>query len=296
MQSNVALTVPEMTSDLPAAATIHMNNQVMPLIQARAFDEVIVESGGRQHHRQISIMVRLSACPIDISLASTGLATSATAIAPVAGAPVTTMVPHPTCRWPFAQKRAVDAILALTGLVALSPLLLLAITAIKLTSRGPAIFKQRRTGLNLSTFEVWKLRTMRIDSSSVERPFRQAQYGDERVTAIGRILRKYSIDELPQLVNVLRGEMSLVGPRPHPLALDEHFRHRLQLFDARYRMLPGITGLAQVNGCRGETDTLEKMQQRLDFDLLYIRNWSLWLDLKILLLTMAGRFTHPNAY
>ena len=207
-----------------------------------------------------------------------------------------TVLRHRMRGWPSIKKRAVDAVLALTGLILTAPLLLLAIAAIRLTSKGPAIFKQHRTGLNLSTLAVWKLRTMRMDNGPAGQPYRQARYGDKRVTALGRILRRYSIDELPQLVNVLRGEMSLVGPRPHPLALDESFRSRLHLFDARYCMLPGITGLAQVNGCRGETDTLEKMQRRLDFDLLYIRNWSMWLDLKILFLTVSGRFTHPNAY
>ena len=129
-----------------------------------------------------------------------------------------------------------------------------------------------------------------------EEPFLQARPGDARITRIGRLLRHLSIDELPQLFNVLRGEMSLVGPRPHPQALNEQFANRLPLYAARHRVLPGITGLAQVYGFRGETDTLEKMAKRLEYDLTYIRKWSIWLDLKIILLTLTGRFTDPNAY
>jgi putative colanic acid biosynthesis UDP-glucose lipid carrier transferase len=117
-----------------------------------------------------------------------------------------------------------------------------------------------------------------------------------RITRVGRLLRQLSIDELPQLANVLRGEMSLVGPRPHPLPLNERFANQVALYSARHRVLPGITGLAQIYGCRGETDTLEKMTARVRYDLQYIRDWSLWLDLRIIAATLLGRFLHANAY
>ena len=129
----------------------------------------------------------------------------------------------------------------------------------------------------------------------LDAPFRQAQRQDDRVTRVGAVLRRLSIDELPQLMNVIRGEMSLVGPRPHPLPLNRNFEGRLHRYADRHLVLPGITGLAQINGCRGETDTVEKMAKRLEYDLIYIRKWSLWLDFKILLMTLTGKFLHPNA-
>ena len=137
---------------------------------------------------------------------------------------------------------------------------------------------------------MWKFRTMRCNDGA-ENSFRQACRGDERVTKVGRILRRLSIDELPQLLNILSGDMSLVGPRPHPLPLNDQFGKQLPLYAARHRVPPGITGLAQINGCRGETDTLEKMAKRLEYDFTYIANWSFWLDLRILFITLAGKFT-----
>lgn len=190
-------------------------------------------------------------------------------------------------------KAVMDRVLALLLLLSLSPLLLLIAVAIRLDSPGPVLFSQSRHGGGGRVIRVLKFRSMvhRDQADS-----RQARRGDPRVTRVGAFLRRSSLDELPQLINVLRGEMSLVGPRPHPLALNEEFSGRLAAYMQRHRVKPGITGLAQIHGYRGETDTLEKMQKRLEYDLDYIENWSLWLDLKILARTALTGWTDRNAY
>lgn len=190
-------------------------------------------------------------------------------------------------------KMVFDRIIAAGLLVALSPLLLLIVILIKLDSRGAVLFSQPRHGGGGRVIRVLKFRSMRPGDAN---DARQAQRGDPRVTRVGRWLRRTSLDELPQLINVLRGEMSLVGPRPHPLALNEAFSERLTAFMQRHRVKPGITGLAQINGYRGETKQLEKMQKRLEYDLYYIENWSLWMDLKILARTALSGWTDRNAY
>jgi putative colanic acid biosysnthesis UDP-glucose lipid carrier transferase len=166
--------------------------------------------------------------------------------------------------------------------------------AIKLTSPGPAIFRQRRYGLNGEIVDIWKFRTMTVCEDSENVP--QAKKNDARITTLGKFLRRTSLDEFPQLVNVLQGRMSLVGPRPHAVAHNEQYRKLIHGYMLRHKVKPGITGWAQVNGWRGETDTLGKMEKRIDYDLEYIRNWSLWLDIKIILLTLFRGFLGKNAY
>ncbi|HUB64832.1 MAG TPA: exopolysaccharide biosynthesis polyprenyl glycosylphosphotransferase [Methylocella sp.] len=180
-------------------------------------------------------------------------------------------------------KRALDMIFAAAALVFLSPLLVTVAIAIKLDSRGPAIFRQRRTGCNGTQFVILKFRTMTVleDGLTVT----QACPGDPRVTRVGKWLRRSSIDELPQLFNVLKSDMSLVGPRPHALAHDLEYKAQIAKYDRRYQVKPGITGWAQVNGLRGETRHLEQMAERIALDLWYINHWSLTLDIYILLRT-----------
>lgn len=191
-------------------------------------------------------------------------------------------------------KRFEDILVSvLMGLI-LSPILLLTALAIKLESRGPVIFKQRRYGIDGKEFLVWKFRSMTVLEDGGDVP--QATPRDSRVTRIGTFIRKYSIDELPQLVNVLNGSMSLVGPRPHAVAHNEYYRDRVHGYMARHKIKPGITGWAQVNGCRGETDVIEKMQRRLRYDLEYIQNWSIALDIRILLKTLSTLLFDKNAY
>jgi lipopolysaccharide/colanic/teichoic acid biosynthesis glycosyltransferase len=167
--------------------------------------------------------------------------------------------------------------------------------AIRLESRGPIFFRQRRHGYNNEVIEIIKFRTMRVVEDG-EKIFTQAKMNDDRVTRLGRMLRRTNIDELPQLLNVLQGEMSIVGPRPHPLALNMLFQDRIAPFSRRHNVKPGLTGWAQVNGFRGPTDIIEKMQRRVEYDLYYIDNWSLLFDFKIILMTLFSKSSYLNAY
>ncbi|MCR4300052.1 MAG: undecaprenyl-phosphate glucose phosphotransferase [Sulfuricaulis sp.] len=173
------------------------------------------------------------------------------------------------------------------------PMIIIAI-GVKLSSPGPIIFRQHRYGLRGNRISVWKFRTMTVSESDAT--VVQAKKNDPRVTRIGAFLRRTSLDELPQLINVLEGKMSLVGPRPHAVAHNEQYRKQVDRYMLRHKVKPGITGLAQVNGWRGETDTLDKMQMRIKFDLAYIQNWSLYLDLKIIYQTMFKVISDRNAY
>jgi putative colanic acid biosynthesis UDP-glucose lipid carrier transferase len=201
---------------------------------------------------------------------------------------------HPFYGGIWTLKKLEDMILGSLILVLISPLMLLIVLVIKLTSPGPALFKQRRHGLNGEIIKIYKFRTMStLDDGDV---VIQATKDDARITPIGKILRRTSLDELPQFINVLQGSMSIVGPRPHALSHNEHYRELIDSYMQRHKVKPGITGWAQVNGFRGETDTLEKMQARVDFDLYYINHWSLGLDLKIIMLTVFNGFSGKTAY
>lgn len=205
-------------------------------------------------------------------------------VAEVDGLPAIFLNESPLTSRPTAalSKSLLDKSLALLAILVLSPLLLLFALLIKLTSPGPVIFKQDRHGWNGEVIKVWKFRSMRMHA---DQEVRQASRNDSRITPVGRFIRRTSIDELPQLFNVLQGHMALVGPRPHAVAHNDYYSGKIHAYMARHRIKPGITGLAQINGCRGETETLEKMQKRVDIDLLYINTWSLWLDIKILVKT-----------
>jgi undecaprenyl-phosphate glucose phosphotransferase len=191
-------------------------------------------------------------------------------------------------------KRLEDIAISSVLLLILAPVMFLIALGIKLTSPGPAIFRQQRYGLRGNKIEVRKFRTMMVREN--DGPIVQARKDDPRVTRFGSFLRRTSLDELPQLINVLRGSMSLVGPRPHAVAHNEQYRRLIDRYMLRHKVKPGITGWAQVNGWRGETDTLEKMQKRVEFDLAYIHNWSLSLDVKILFLTAFRVLADKNAY
>ena len=183
----------------------------------------------------------------------------------------------------------------LAGLILLAIAIPLAVitVAVRRGSPGPVIFRQRRYGLNGKEFEIRKFRTMTVIENGAE--FVQARPGDSRVTPLGAFLRRTSLDELPQFINVLRGDMSIVGPRPHPIALDEQHRRLIPSYFFRHKIRPGITGLAQINGFRGPTDTLDNMRGRIEHDIEYIDQWSLMLDLKIIWLTVARGFVDKNA-
>lgn len=200
----------------------------------------------------------------------------------------------PLADWSPIIKRTEDIIIASLALVVTLPILITAIIAVKLDSKGPAFYRQRRRGLNRQVIQVLKLRTLSVSDGDDQ--VRQVTPGDDRVTSVGRILRRTSIDELPQLWNVLKGDMSIVGPRPHALIHDEQFSSMLEDYANRHQVKPGITGLAQVNGLRGETSTPEQIENRLAKDMAYVKSWSLWLDLKIIARTLIIVVTGRNAY
>jgi putative colanic acid biosynthesis UDP-glucose lipid carrier transferase len=191
-------------------------------------------------------------------------------------------------------KRASDIVLATAILVMIAPLMLAIAAGVKLSSPGPALFRQRRYGLDGREIVVYKFRSMTVlEDGNV---IRQATRGDNRVTRFGSFLRSTSLDELPQFINVLQGRMSVVGPRPHAVAHNEMYRKVIRGYMIRHKVKPGITGLAQVNGMRGETDSIDKMEMRIEYDLAYLRSWSLWLDLKIVLKTIVVVLKRQNAH
>ena len=203
------------------------------------------------------------------------------------------------CETPFSGlngvlKRLSDILFSAFILVLISPILLIITLAVKLTSPGPALFSQKRYGLDGEEIVVYKFRSMTVCDDGDE--IKQATRNDARVTKLGAVLRKYSLDELPQFINVLQGRMSVVGPRPHAVAHNEMYRGMIKGYMMRHKVKPGITGWAQVNGCRGETDTVEKMQKRIEYDLDYLRNWSLGLDAIIILNTVVTVFKTDDTY
>jgi putative colanic acid biosysnthesis UDP-glucose lipid carrier transferase len=210
------------------------------------------------------------------------------------GIPVVALCETPFYGYRGVVKRIMDIALALTVLIVALPLLLALALMVRLSSPGPVIFKQRRYGLDGREIIVYKFRTMTVveDGSDIV----QARKVDPRITGVGRFMRRYSLDELPQLLNVLQGHMSLVGPRPHAVAHNEEYRKLIKGYMIRHKVPPGITGLAQVNGCRGETARVEDMQARINYDLEYLRHWSPLLDFKILFLTAVRLLRDEKAY
>jgi putative colanic acid biosynthesis UDP-glucose lipid carrier transferase len=212
----------------------------------------------------------------------------------IAGLPVLTLSETPLTGTRLLFKAVEDFVLSALILLLVSPLLLIIAIAVKLDSQGPVFFKQARNGWSGKTFSIWKFRSMYVHQPEAGQ-VKQATRNDPRVTRVGASLRRTSLDELPQLINVLTGSMSLVGPRPHAVQHDAEYSKRIDSYFARHNIKPGITGLAQVRGLRGETTSDEQMQQRVEADIEYINNWSLWLDFTILLRTV-GALTGRNAY
>jgi putative colanic acid biosynthesis UDP-glucose lipid carrier transferase len=212
----------------------------------------------------------------------------------VGGMPVIAICETPFMGLNSMIKRASDIVIGAVILLTLAPLMLMIALAVRLSSPGPVIFRQRRYGLYGEEIIVYKFRSMTVaeDSEHVV----QARKDDQRVTKIGAFLRRTSLDELPQFINVLQGRMSIVGPRPHAVAHNEQYRKLIKGYMLRHKVKPGITGWAQVNGLRGETATLDRMEARIQHDLDYLRNWSLWLDLWIILKTVKVVLTRENAY
>jgi Undecaprenyl-phosphate glucose phosphotransferase len=260
--------------------------------------EVVIALPGADERRVLDTVSRFASLPVDVRLApdQAGFALARHQLLGGAGLPLVTVSTRPIRDWGKLLKELVDRLGAALLLAFLAPLFLVVAAAIKLDSRGPVFFRQPRNGFNHSTFMMWKFRSMQVAVEPPDAPYRQATRNDPRITRVGGFLRRTSIDELPQLINVLKGEMSLVGPRPHPIALDDQYMSLIDQYATRHAVLPGITGWAQVNGYRGETDTDEKMAGRIAHDLNYIRNWSFSLDFWILCLTVIRGFVHKNAY
>ncbi len=244
-----------------------------------------------EHLRQVPVEVAWAPQPVAEGVPVLGAAM-------LGSQPLVLLQRRPIDGWRYLTKEALDRTLALLALILLLPLLLVIAAAIKLSSAGPALYRQPRYGFNREVIEIFKFRSMysACCDPSGETQVRQAVRGDPRITPLGRLLRRTSLDELPQLLNVIRGDMSLVGPRPHALAHDRHYSQLIDGYLRRHRVKPGITGWAQVNGYRGETDTLHKMRKRIEHDLYYIENWSLILDLRIIMITVLAAFRSEHAY
>jgi len=260
-------------------------------------DEIIIAVPWRASERIAQVVKQLKSLPVNVRLCPESVAYELPyrGYGSFAGIPMLDIFERPFTGWGWLVKEAEDRLIAAVGLLLVLPLMALIAALIKLDSRGPVLFAQRRYGFNNNEFPVFKFRTM-VAGAEEDATVRQATRNDARVTRIGSFLRRTSLDELPQLFNVLRGDMSLVGPRPHAVVHNEQFAGLIDDYLSRHRVKPGITGWAQVNGLRGEIDTPSKIQQRVVYDLYYIDNWSLWLDLKILLLTVFVGFIHRNAY
>ena len=263
-------------------------------------DLVVVALPITAERRLVDVMKQISVLPVDVKLpaASTALRFSPRTYSRIGNVSMIDLHDTPIADWGRVSKWLFDKVVGVVALVLLAPVLAAVAILIKLDSRGPVFFRQKRYGFNNELIEVYKFRSMYVDKCDATAA-KLVTKDDPRVTKIGRFIRKTSLDELPQLINVIKGDLSLVGPRPHAL----HAKAANQLYDevvegyfARHKVKPGITGWAQINGWRGETDTPEKIQKRVEFDLYYIENWSVFFDIYILLQTPSALLKAENAY
>ena len=258
-------------------------------------DDIVI-AVPRAPEKQMQRLIRqLSNLPVSISICPNihWLNHTGGAVAPLGGVKVLSLYRRPLEGWGGVLKTIEDYVLASALIVVLSPIMLLITAAIKFQGKGPVLFAQKRHGFNNAVFRIYKFRTMTVAEDGDD--VKQVQRDDPRITPLGCFLRRYSLDELPQLFNVIRGEMSLVGPRPHALAHNHQYAHLVQNYSGRHKVKPGITGWAQVNGFRGETSENVLMKERVKYDLSYVDNWSLWFDFKILFLTVKAVVFPKNA-
>ena len=275
-------------------------DDILELARNGMLDQIIVALPLVKQERLNAIIEELSAGAIDICIMPREFLVlrDRYRVNYIGSLPVLSVWQQPVRDFDGILKEIQDRTLALLGIIALSPILLLTAIAIKLESRGPILFRQKRFGFNNLEIEVLKFRSMYTDRQDVSGGERTRK-GDPRITRVGRIIRRTSIDELPQLWNVLRGEMSIVGPRPHALAMkvgDAYYHDAVRGYAARHRVRPGITGLAQVRGLRGEIDTIERAKKRVEYDIYYIENWSPLLDMRIILETIFKLVWDRHAY
>jgi Undecaprenyl-phosphate glucose phosphotransferase len=273
-------------------------DDLVDYVRKNDINDVIITLPWNADERLLAIIARLRELPVHINLGA-DLVTFRFPYRPspnhFIGVPMMEVISAPLAGWNSLIKNIEDKILGAIIIILFSPVLLLVALAIKLESPGPVLFKQKRYGYNNKIFEIYKFRSM-YHKQIPDSVTKQATKGDPRITKVGSFIRKTSLDELPQLFNVLNGTMSLVGPRPHATDHNEEYSELIEGYFARHRVKPGITGWAQVHGLRGETDTLDKMEARVNYDTYYAENWSLQLDFQILVMTAFVGFVHKNAY
>jgi Undecaprenyl-phosphate glucose phosphotransferase len=279
-------------------ATLGIIDDLPSYIRNNTVDDVVISLPWSADEQITAIMNTLRELPVNVYLGA-DLIGFRVPIRPSPGhfgeLPLVEVMGTPLAGWGGVQKAALDYGLGIILTILLLPMMILIAIAIKLESKGPALFWQQRYGFVNRVFEICKFRTMRY-TEAPEKKIIQATQGDPRITHVGRLLRRLSLDELPQLFNVLNGTMSLVGPRPHAVQHNEEYARLIRGYFARHRVKPGMTGWAQVNGFRGETKTIEQMEARVQYDIYYVENWSLFLDLKILAMTAVICLTGRNAY
>ena len=273
---------------------------VIRMIRDDSIDRVVIALPWNDPERMRGVVQRLAVTPVPIHLAPdlAGFDYTGRDFTHIAGLPVLHLFDRPISGWSQLTKTIEDRVLATLFLILLLPLFLVLPVVIKLTSPGPVLFKQKRYGFNDQLIEVWKFRTMYHHLQDAEAN-ELTRKDDARVTPVGRFLRQSSLDELPQLFNVLKGNMSLVGPRPHPIAAKaggQLYYDVVDQYAARHRVKPGITGWAQVNGWRGETRTVDEIEKRVECDIFYIDNWSIWLDIRIIAKTVLVILRDAKAY
>jgi putative colanic acid biosysnthesis UDP-glucose lipid carrier transferase len=282
----------------PAARSLHLGrlDGLVEFIRLHRVSEVYVTLPLMSQPRIAGMLERLQATTASVFFVPDVLAAPVVQgrLQSLGGLPVLTLCDTPFTGMDALAKRASDLVIASLALMLLAPVLLGIAIGVKLSSPGPVIFRQRRNGLDGSEIVVWKFRSMRVQEDGAV--VTQAQRGDSRVTPFGAFIRRTSLDELPQFFNVLQGRMSVVGPRPHAVAHNEQYRELIQAYPLRHKVRPGITGWAQVNGCRGETDTLDKMRRRVEYDIDYLRHWSPALDLLIVWRTLRVVLGDDAAY
>lgn len=289
--------VPSHVHGFPVLGTVE---DLLELGKTMAIDQVIIALPWSAEARLLDVLHKLKSLPTNISLCPDriGFHVRYHGVMQCGAVPLVSVVDPPLRHWRGFAKACEDRVLAVLLLIVLAPLLALIALAIRLESPGPVLFRQKRFGFNNHEIEVFKFRTM-YHGMGDDTGANQVSRHDPRVTRIGALLRRTSLDELPQFLNVLKGDMSVVGPRPHPIGMrtEKRLCHEIVAdYAHRHRMKPGITGWAQVNGWRGATDTAEKLQRRVEHDLYYIDNWSMSFDLRILFLTVVRLFTDENAY
>ena len=286
-QPNVHENAFDLTGDLAQLGALARRGEI---------DDIVIAKTDAPEDEMNALVNRLSILPVSISICSNThwLDHTGGEIVRIGGAPMLSLYRRPLEGWGSIIKSFEDRVGGLLLLLAVSPIMLAIAIGIKLQGKGPILFSQQRHGFNHSVFNIYKFRTMTVAEDGEE--IKQATLDDPRITPLGKILRRYSLDELPQLLNVVAGDMSLVGPRPHALAHNHQYAQTVENYSGRHKVKPGITGWAQVNGCRGETSENEMMEERVRYDLEYIDNWSLLFDIKILVLTIKAVLFPKNAY